>query len=393
MKEGKEEGKVEAETICHRIMMKNQPLEYKLKMLNTFAGGFYLNGQLKEAETLLLAALEIDNASDITLRNMAMVQLDLGYEEKAEKIVAEMSVPDFMLLNLGRYREASVELNGDKIMKDNNSIYEILNKTKKQFIYRGGKNIIGGLLWDVLTEKRLNDPRGLERYGYKVYSQNDEDGIIQEIFRRIGTTNKRFIEFGVQNGLESNGHYLLHLGWNGLWIESDDYAVKEICRIFHKPIKTSQLSLRRAFITRDNIDRIIEMENFSGDLDLLSIDIDGNDYYIWEKISVVRPRVVVIEYNGKFPPDYSWKMGYNEKYVWDGSDKHGASLKALQELGEKLGYHLVGTNLRGVNAFFVKAELTKDLFYSPATAEALYNPLREDYAFLSYHPAKDYLGQ
>lgn len=276
--------------------------------------------------------------------------------------------------------------------KDNDILFEMLNEPEVKFSFNGVKSITGGLCWDVLTENRLNNPLALERYGYKVYSQNDEDGIIQEIFRRIGTTNKKFIEFGVQNGLESNGHYLLHLGWKGLWLESDGDAVEDIRRRFHEPIKNGQLCLRQELVTRDNINSIIEKENFSGELDLLSIDIDGNDYYVWEAISVVRPRVVVIEYNGKFPPDYSWKMNYDEKYVWHGTDEHGASLKALQELGEKLGYQLVGTNIRGVNAFFVKEYLAKDKFYHPATAEALYNPLRLEWLVSSYHPSERYLG-
>ncbi len=95
-----QEIKNDAGSLCHKIMMENQPLSYKLKILNKFAGGFYMNGQLRDAETLLLTALKIDHASEITLRNMAMVQIALGSKEKAEKIVAEMSVPDFVLLKM-----------------------------------------------------------------------------------------------------------------------------------------------------------------------------------------------------------------------------------------------------------------------------------------------------
>lgn len=107
-----------------------------------------------------------------------------------------------------------------------------------------------------------------------------------------------------------------------------------------------------------------------------------------ESITVVTPRVVIIEYNGKFPPDCNWKMAYNENHIWDGSDWHGASLKALEILGKKLGYQLVGTNLSGANAFFVREDLTKNLFYKPANAEALYNPLRLDLVHKNGHPAR-----
>lgn len=249
-------------------------------------------------------------------------------------------------------------------------------------------NIWGGILWDRLTEKRLTNPKCLELYGYKVYSQNDEDGIIQEIFARIGTSDKRFIEFGVQDGLESNCHYLLFQGWSGLWIEGDPEFCDKIQLKFRPVIESGQLGLVNAFITRDNINQVISEAGYQGELDLLSIDIDGNDYYVWESIEVIRPRVVIIEYNGKFPPDCQWKQAYYEFHAWDGSDWHGASLKALELLGDQKGYQLVGTNIQGANAFFVRKDLTGDLFIEPPTAEALYNPLRLSIHHYNGHPAK-----
>lgn len=272
------------------------------------------------------------------------------------------------------------------------SLSDIIRQIERKVQFPNATRITSGLCWEVLTEERLNNPLALERYGYKVYSQNEEDGIIQEIFHRIGMTNKFFVEFGVQDGLESNGHYLLHRGWSGLWIESDSNAVEQIQIHFSKPLRKGQLFLKQAFITRENINEILQNAPFPKEIDLLSIDVDGNDYYIWEAITAIQPRVVVIEYNGKFPPDYSWKMEYEERYVWDGTDKHGASLKALEELGEELGYQLVGTNLRGVNAFFVKKSLAEDKFYQPATAEALYNPLRLELEFLSFFSGNSFLG-
>lgn len=124
------------------------------------------------------------------------------------------------------------------------------------------------------------------------------------------------------------------------------------------------------------------------EIDLLSIDIDGNDIYIWEKISVINPRVVIIEYNGKFPSDLEWQQAYNSLHIWNGSDWHGASLKTLENFGRKKGYKLVGTNISGCNAFFVRNDLVKDLFFTPATAEMLYNPLRLGLQFVANHPAK-----
>ena len=245
-----------------------------------------------------------------------------------------------------------------------------------------------GLCWDFAARQRLMDERALESYGYKVYSQNDEDGIIHEIFRRIGCKDKTFVEFGVQNGLESNCHLLLHYGWRGLFIEGSKSYCDEIAMRFKPVITSGQLKVLNAFITRENINDLLREQAFSGEIDLLSIDVDGNDYYIWEAISAARPRVLIIEYNGKFPPDLDWKQAYNAEHIWDGSDWHGASLKAYELLGREKGYRLVGTNLRGVNAFFVREDLCGDKFYPDATAEALYNPLRHNLSFTASHPAR-----
>lgn len=243
-------------------------------------------------------------------------------------------------------------------------------------------------------KSRLNNNLYLELFGYKVYSQNDEDGIIEEIFNRIGTTNKTFVEFGVGNGLENNTHYLVHKGWNGLWLEGNKNSVKEIKKIFKKPIVEKRLSVLKAFITKDNINTLIEKDgNISGEIDLLSIDMDGNDWWIWKEIKCINSRVVVIEYNAKFPPNFEWVMEYNEKHIWQRDDEHGASLKSLEILGKKLGYKLVGTNVSGINAFFVREDLAKDLFVIPSTAEKLYNPARWTMIYISGHQSKKYIGK
>ena len=238
------------------------------------------------------------------------------------------------------------------------------------------KQIITANYAEIELSERLKEQIRLERYGYKVYSQSDEDGIIAEIFKRIGTANKKFVEFGVQNGLESNGHFLLHKGWQGLWLEGGSKYCKQIRKIFGELIKNKRLNIVNAFINKDNINDLITTGGMSGDIDLLSIDIDGNDYHIWKAINCINPRVVCIEYNAKFPPDFEWIMEYDAKHIADDGDNQGASLKSLELLGNELGYQMVCTNLNGVNAFFVKKELAKDLFALPATAENLYNPPR-----------------
>jgi len=247
---------------------------------------------------------------------------------------------------------------------------------------------------DSSLKKRLTDPIFLERFGFKVFSQSDEDGIIEEIFNRVKTTNKTFVEFGVQNGLESNCHYLLHKGWNGLWIEGDGKAVKEIHQLFKKPIANKRLTILKAFIDKDNINALIsDQGGIKGEIDLLSIDIDGNDYWVWEAINCVNPRVVIIEYNAKFPPTFEWVMEYDAKHIWRGDDEHSASLKSLELLGTRLGYRLVGTNITGVNAFFVRSDVAGDLFAKEAMAENLYNPTRWTMKYISGHPSMKYTGK
>lgn len=249
--------------------------------------------------------------------------------------------------------------------------------------------VSAGYFWDVKLQERFENPLYLESFGYKVYSQNDEDGIIHEIFERIGCTNKRFIEFGVQDGLESNTHCLLHYGWEGMWIEGNEKYYNFINKKFYSVISSGQLKVLNQYVNRNNINQLFEENGFINEIDLLSIDIDGNDYHVWKAVKCCNPRVVIIEYNAKFPPDLEWYMPYNEKYIWNGTDRHGASLKAYEILGTQLGYSLVGTNITGANAFFVRSDLTENKFVKPARAEMLYNPVRFNYIqFISGHPAE-----
>jgi hypothetical protein len=239
-----------------------------------------------------------------------------------------------------------------------------------------------------LSDERYADPKRLERYGFKVYSQFDEDGIIQEIFRRIGTTDRRFVEFGVEDGLENNTLKLLLDGWHGLWIEGEDRWVAAIRKRFADVLADRRLTVRHAFITAENVSDLIAPWA-TGEIDLVSIDIDGNDFHIWASLTAIRPRVVVIEYNAKFPPPMSIVQEYRPGNVWRGTDYMGASLEALVRLGARLGYSLVGTNFVGLNAFFVRDDLLSDNFQAPLSAKNHYN--RAKYflwqLYVSGHPS------
>ncbi len=214
------------------------------------------------------------------------------------------------------------------------------------------------------------DPKRLEHYGFRVYSQNDEDGIIAHIFHVIGMANMSFIECGAGDGTENNTRKLLNEGWHGLWIDGDRQNVEIIRTTMDRQISAGQLSVTCAFITRENINDLILAAGFSGEVDLLSIDIDGNDAHVWRAISAVKPRVVCIEYNAFHRPPIEWTSDYDPDFRWDGHiGSSGASLKLLERIGNEKGYALVGCNITGVNAFFVRRDLGNERFSAPFTAE------------------------
>lgn len=250
-------------------------------------------------------------------------------------------------------------------------------------------------LRELLAEPRYAEPGRLERHGCKVWSQNDEDGILHEIFRRIGTASKSFVEFGVSDGRECNTLRLLVEGWRGLWMESGAQDCETIKRVFAAPLAEGRLELQQASVTVENIDLLIAGARVAaaGELDLLSIDIDGNDYHVLQAVESVRPRVIVIEYNAKYPPPMDLVPPYDPGHRWDGSDYMGASLQALTNLAGRRGYRLVGTNITGSNAFFVRADLAGDRF-AAGDAAALYNPARYwlTPGFVAGHPPGERFG-
>lgn len=229
---------------------------------------------------------------------------------------------------------------------------------------------LDGLLRDKRYESRLN------RWEHKVYSQSGEDGILAEIFRRIGVTNRIFAECSPGDGLENNTLYPLTLGWRGGWIARDPAHVENIRRLMAPRLEDGSLSLQQQAASPENINALLGAAGLPEEFDLLSIDIDGNDYWVWEKVTRFAPRVVVIEYNATFPPECDWTMQYDPLSSWDGTIRYGASLRALERLGTAKGYSLVGCSLSGVNAFFVKQNLARGRFAEPFTAENYYEPPR-----------------
>jgi hypothetical protein len=233
-----------------------------------------------------------------------------------------------------------------------------------------------------LAMPRYANPKRLLRYGFKVYSQSDEDGIIQEIFNRVGTRNRIFVEFGVESGIECNSVKLLVEGWRGLWLDGGTKHVAQIRTHFRTFIDDRRLTANEAFVVAENINSLLEQGGVTGEIDFLSIDIDNNDYWVWKEITAIKPRVVAIEYNATLRPPMSLVVPYDPERRWDGTNYFGASLEALVRLGRDKGYQIVGCNFSGANAFFVREDIAEDLFVEPATAEEHYEPPRYFFAML-----------
>lgn len=244
-------------------------------------------------------------------------------------------------------------------------------------------------LMNAISTYRLSrtqgDPLRLENFGFKVHSQSDEDGILREIFRRIGTTNRVFVEFGAETGQENNCRFLLEQGWTGLWMEGNQYGADGIRKLFTKEIARGQLRFIEAYVSRDNVNALIQQSGIGGEIDLLSIDIDSIDYYVFQVIEAIKPRVVVLEHNHSYPPGEIWVMPYNPNYRWDhttGAADYGASISALVDLANHKGYQLVGCGLYSPNGFYVRNDLLEGSKFSrPFTAEHFFNPLNAEMIF------------
>jgi hypothetical protein len=221
-----------------------------------------------------------------------------------------------------------------------------------------------------LSQKLLTT--SLKNSEFRVFSQWGEDGIIQALVSSIEIENKVFIEFGVQDYTESNTRFLLvNNNWSGLVFDSSLENINYIKQ--DKIYWQYNLKAECAFIDRENINELLTNNGITGDVGLLSVDIDGNDYWIWEAIHCIKPRIVICEYNGllgyqrKVTVPYDKSFSRNKAHF--SSLYYGASIAALSHLAETKGYALLGSNSAGNNLFFLRKDLVGDRsVYSPETA-------------------------
>jgi hypothetical protein len=218
------------------------------------------------------------------------------------------------------------------------------------------------------------DPRELCLCTTQCFSQGPEDGVIAEIFRRIGTGDRYFVEIGAGDGRENTTRLLLTLGWSGIWVEGSAKNCAAIRRDFEGPLASGQLKLIEAMVTAENIEALLREAGAPERFDQLSVDLDMNTYHVWAALKSFRARAACIEYNASIPPSWEFVVPYDPGAVWDGSNWYGAGLKSLERLGAEQGYRLVGCDFYGVNAFFVASGEALGDFVEPFTAEKHYQP-------------------
>lgn len=204
----------------------------------------------------------------------------------------------------------------------------------------------------------------LSAHELRVFSQNGEDGVLAEIIRRSGAPSRYFVEFGAGTGAENNTAVLADaFGWSGLLLEADPAS---FLRLERKYAGRADVTTARELVTPENLEEIFGRFGVPPDVDLLCLDVDGSEYWVWEALESWRPRFVVVEYNSALAGDRRLVQPRDQVEAWDRSDFFGASIAALHALGERKGYRLVHTEMTGVNAFFARKDVPGE--YPPPEA-------------------------
>lgn len=247
--------------------------------------------------------------------------------------------------------------------------------------------LMGNILENLQATKKITSLHDAE---FKIFSQFGDDGIIHYLVNSLNISQKKFIEFGVENYTEANTRFLLiNKNWSGLIFDGSEAHIASIKRddIYWR----HNLCAVPAFITKDNINELLVHHGFEGEVGLLSVDIDGNDYWVWQAIEAVNPVVVIVEYNSIFGKDRAITVPYRPDF--DRTKAHfsnmywGASLPALCDLGEKKGYYFIGSNSAGNNAYFLRKDSVGN--FKPLTAdkgyvESQFRDSRNEYGELTY---------
>lgn len=222
-----------------------------------------------------------------------------------------------------------------------------------------------------LLHQRLPLP-SFDDVQFRAFSQNGEDGILLFLLSLLGAINKRSVEIGVGNGTSCNtANLILNHGWTALLVDGALPEVEEGRRFYSQHPDTARHppTFLHAWVTKENVNDVVQGAGFRGEIDLLSLDLDGNDYWIWEALDCISPRVVVLEYRTVWGAERAVTVPYRPDFVADEPDYGGASLPAFVKLGASKGYRLVGSEGLCFNAFFLHRGVGEELFPEvPASA-------------------------
>ena len=254
----------------------------------------------------------------------------------------------------------------------------ILGRNQRREFLQEQSLLMQAKLFSLLNN--FENVKDLSDVEYQVFSQWGEDGIIDWLVSNLQGINKSFVEFGVQNYRESNTRFLLmSRNWRGLVI---DGSKKNIANIRAQDIYwRHEVSAKHAFIDCDNINDLIAEAEFGNEVGLLSIDIDGNDYWVWKSINRINPIIVVCEYNAVLgdllPITIPYKADFYRSRAHHSNLYFGASIRALVQLGESKGYVFVGTNSSGCNAFFLRRDHVSKIISKLDSVMAYPSSIRE----------------
>lgn len=212
--------------------------------------------------------------------------------------------------------------------------------------------------------------------GFRVYSQNDEDGLLLYIFSLIGTTNKVCVDigFGSPNGANTT-NLIRNWGFTGFLIEKSGDKLREASYFFTNPATNECSSkFKQAFVNAENINELLRQLQVTGEIDLFSLDIDGMDYWVWKSLNIIEPRVVICEFTPVWEPDRSVTIPYDPEFTRPHPNYWGASLAALVKLGHQKGYRFVGCNRYGYNAIFIRKGLGEDVLPEVSLHQCLSEP-------------------
>lgn len=212
---------------------------------------------------------------------------------------------------------------------------------------------------------------------FRSFSQNGEDGILHYIFSLIGTTDKRAVEICAGDGIECNtANLIINHGWYGLLVDGNCSQVEK-GREFYANYQDTFIwppAFVEAWVTTENVNALLTEQGFSGEIDLLSLDMDGVDYWIWKGITGICPRVVVVEYQDGWGPEKSVTVEYQANFQSAIIGSAGASLAAFVKLGKEKGYRLVGCQRYGFNAFFIRNDIAQEIFPEVTSATCFNHP-------------------